>query len=88
MSEVRTARWGNWAGALGMLLAVIGTLMGPEVTDYRWVALAMVVGSLVGAPMALLMPMTAVSQRTALSHAFRALATPTPPARTATFTAI
>jgi len=74
MSEVRTARWGNWAGALGMLLAVAGTLMRPEVTDYRWVALAVVVGSLVGAPMALLMPMTAVPQRTALSHAFGALA--------------
>ncbi len=74
MSEVRTARWGNWAGALGMLLAVVGTLMRPEITDYRWIALAVVVGSLVGAPMALLMPMTAVPQRTALSHAFGALA--------------
>ncbi len=74
MSEVKTARWGNWAGALGMLLAVVGTLMRPEVTDYRWIALAVVVGFVVGAPMGLLMPMTAVPQRTALSHAFGALA--------------
>ncbi len=74
MSEVRTARWGNWAGALGMLLAVAGTLLRPEVADYRWIVLAVAVGSLVGAPMGLLMPMTAVPQRTALSHAFGALA--------------
>jgi NAD(P) transhydrogenase subunit beta len=74
MSEVRTARWGNWAGALGMLLAVGGTLLRPEITDYRWVIVAVVIGSAVGAPMALLMPMTAVPQRTALSHAFGALA--------------
>ncbi|MER3398335.1 MAG: NAD synthetase [Chloroflexota bacterium] len=74
MSEVRTARWGNWAGALGMLLAVAGTLMRPEVVDYRWIILAVVVGFVVGAPMGLLMPMTAVPQRTALSHAFGALA--------------
>ncbi len=74
MSEVRTARWGNWAGALGMLLAVAGTLLRPEVVDYRWIAAAVIVGSIVGAPMGLLMPMTAVPQRTALSHAFGALA--------------
>lgn len=74
MSEVKTARWGNWAGALGMLLAVAGTLLRPEVADYRWIILAVVVGFVVGAPMGLLMPMTAVPQRTALSHAFGALA--------------
>jgi len=74
MSEVRTARWGNWAGALGMILAVGGTLLRPEIIDYRWIAAAVVVGTAIGAPLGLLMPMTAVPQRTALSHAFGALA--------------
>ncbi len=74
MSEVRTARWGNWAGVLGMVLAVGGTLLRPEIIDYRWIAAALVIGSIIGAPMGLLMPMTAVPQRTALSHAFGALA--------------
>ena len=40
----------------------------------KWVLIGMVLGSLIGAPMAIWMPMTAVPQRTALSHAFGALA--------------
>jgi NAD(P) transhydrogenase subunit beta len=41
--------------------------------SYRWIAIAFVAGTAIGVPMAL-MPMTAVPQRTALSHAFGALA--------------
>src|SRR5690606_21025939 len=76
MSQVKTARRGNWAGALAMLLAVAGTIApaGFDAVGYRWIAIAMVVGALIGAPMALFMPMTAVPQRTALSHAFGGLA--------------
>jgi NAD(P) transhydrogenase subunit beta len=44
------------------------------VVDYKWVLVGMVIGSIIGAPMAIWMPMTAVPQRTALSHAFGALA--------------
>jgi NAD(P) transhydrogenase subunit beta len=57
-----------------MAVAVIGTLMMYNVVDYTWVLVGMVIGSLIGAPMAIWMPMTAVPQRTALSHAFGALA--------------
>ena len=45
-----------------------------HVVDYKWVLVGIVIGSLIGAPMAIWMPMTAVPQRTALSHAFGALA--------------
>ena len=41
---------------------------------WHWVLIGIVIGSLIGAPMAIWMPMTAVPQRTALSHAFGALA--------------
>jgi NAD(P) transhydrogenase subunit beta len=73
LSAVPTARRGVIVGTAGMALAVVGTLMRPEIVSYRWIAVAFVAGTAIGIPMAL-MPMTAVPQRTALSHAFGALA--------------
>ncbi len=73
LSAVSTARRGVIVGVLGMALAVAGTLAKPEIASYRWIAVAFVLGSVIGVPMAM-MPMTAVPQRTALSHAFGALA--------------
>jgi NAD(P) transhydrogenase subunit beta len=73
LSHPRTARRGVWAGEIGMALAVIGTVLAFRV-GIQWVVFGIVVGSLIGAPMAIWMPMTAVPQRTALSHAFGALA--------------
>jgi proton-translocating NAD(P)+ transhydrogenase subunit beta len=73
LSAVPTARRGVIIGVAGMALAVGGTLLKPEIVNYRWIAVAFVIGSIIGVPMAM-MPMTAVPQRTALSHAFGALA--------------
>jgi H+-translocating NAD(P) transhydrogenase subunit beta len=73
LSAVSTARRGVIVGVVGMALAVAGTLAKPEIASYRWIAVAFVLGSVIGVPMAM-MPMTAVPQRTALSHAFGALA--------------
>ena len=73
LSAVPTARRGILTGVAGMALAVGGTLLDPTIEHFRYLAIAMVVGSMIGVPMAL-MPMTAVPQRTALSHAFGALA--------------
>ena len=69
-----TSRRGVVAGEIGMLLAIVGTLLRHEVFDYKLIMAAFFVGSAVGVPLAYLMPMTAVPQRTALSHAFGALA--------------
>ncbi len=74
MSSPVTARRGVLAGEIGMLLAVVGTLLRHEVVTYEWIALAFVIGAAIGAPLAFLMPMTAVSQRTAISQACGALA--------------
>ena len=74
MSSPKSARRGVWAGELGMLLAVVGTLLHHDVVDYELIVLAFVIGSAVGVPMAYMMPMTAIPQRTAISHAFGALA--------------
>jgi NAD(P) transhydrogenase subunit beta len=73
LSSVPTAMRGVIVGAVGMALAIGGTLLSPEIVNYRYIAIALVLGSIIGIPMAL-MPMTAVPQRTALSHAFGALA--------------
>jgi NAD(P) transhydrogenase subunit beta len=74
LSAPATARHGVRAGEIGMLLAIAGTLLRTHVVSYQWIIVAVVLGSAIGAPMGLFMPMTAVPQRTALSHAFGALA--------------
>ncbi len=74
MSHPRTARRGVWAGELGMLLAVVGTLLNHQVVTYDLIIVGLLVGTAIGVPMAFLMPMTAIPQRTAISHAFGALA--------------
>jgi len=74
MSAPATARRGIWVGEAGMLVAVIATLLKNEVVSYQWIVLALFVGSAIGTAMAVLMPMTAMPQRIALSHAFGALA--------------
>ena len=73
LSHPKTARRGVAAGVAGMTAAVIGTLMAPEIVDYKWIAAALVVGTAVGIPLSWV-PLTAVPQRTALSHAFGGLA--------------
>src|SRR6516162_599254 len=72
MSSPTTARHGVWAGELGMLLAIAGTLLHEGIVDYKWIAIALVLGSIIGVPLGMVQ-MTAVPQRTALSHAFGAL---------------
>jgi H+-translocating NAD(P) transhydrogenase subunit beta len=74
MSSPTTARRGVIIGEIGMLLAVVGTLLRAEVVSYQWIFIAFLIGSAVGVPIAYYMPMTAVPQRTAFSHACGALA--------------
>jgi NAD(P) transhydrogenase subunit beta len=68
------ARRGMQLAAAGMLLAVIGTLLHREIVDFKWILVGLVIGSAIGAAISIWMPMTAIPQRTAISHAFGALA--------------
>jgi NAD(P) transhydrogenase subunit beta len=72
MSSPSTARRGVRAGEVGMLLAIGGTLLHHGIVDYKWIAVALVLGVIIGVPLGMVQ-MTAVPQRTALSHAFGAL---------------
>ncbi|HET9768760.1 MAG TPA: NAD(P)(+) transhydrogenase (Re/Si-specific) subunit beta [Thermoanaerobaculia bacterium] len=73
LSHPKTARRGVFAGVAGMTLAVVGTLLHPEIVNYTWIVVALVVGTAIGIPLSWV-PLTAVPQRTALSHAFGGLA--------------
>jgi H+-translocating NAD(P) transhydrogenase subunit beta len=72
MSSPATARHGILAGEVGMVLAIAGTLLHHGIVDYKWIVIALVLGSGIGIPLGMVQ-MTAVPQRTALSHAFGAL---------------
>jgi H+-translocating NAD(P) transhydrogenase subunit beta len=74
LSSPKSARRGMNLAALGMLLAVVGTLFHQDIISYEWIIAGFIIGSLIGGAMAIWMPMTAMPQRIALSHAFGALA--------------
>ena len=73
MNHPRTARRGIVSGVVAMVAAIGGTLLLGEVKSYQWIAVTLVVGTALGVPLAMV-PLTAVPQRTALSHAFGGLA--------------
>jgi NAD(P) transhydrogenase subunit beta len=72
LSSPVTARHGVLAGEIGAALAVVATLLNPELVQYKWIIVALIIGAGVGIPLGMVQ-MTAVPQRTALSHAFGAL---------------
>jgi H+-translocating NAD(P) transhydrogenase subunit beta len=84
MNSPVTSRRGVAAGEIGMVVAIAATFIGFPgignavgvgfVHNWTWIIAAFVIGTAVGIPIAYIMPMTAVPQRTALSHACGALA--------------
>src|SRR5215467_2415707 len=74
MNHPASSRRGVFAGEIGMLLAITGTFLAFDVHNWTWIVAAVLIGIAVGVPIAYIMPMTAVPQRTALSHACGALA--------------
>jgi len=72
LSSPATARLGVLCGEIGAALAVVATLFTPGLHEFRWILIPLIIGAGVGVPLGLV-HMTAVPQRTALSHAFGAL---------------
>jgi len=73
MNDPKSARRGVFAGVTGMTVAVLATWMQPEILHHGWIVAAIIAGFVVGIPLSRV-PLTAVPQRTALSHAFGGLA--------------
>ncbi len=73
MNHPNTARKGVFAGIAAMTIGVLATMLGPGISNWHWIAGAMALGFIVGVPLSWV-PLTAVPQRTALSHAFGGLA--------------
>src|SRR2546423_7885239 len=74
MSHPESAKRGMHLAEFGMLMAIIGTLMHQHIVTYTWIIAGLPIGSVAGLAMGVWVPMTAMPQRTALSHAFGALA--------------
>ena len=69
MNTPVTARKGVYAGGAGTAIAILVTWADPSVIHHLWIVLAIAAGFAVGIPLSKV-PLTAVPQRTALSHAF------------------
>ena len=76
MTSPQTARRGVLAGEIGFGIAIVATLFWPDMTTegYVLIAVAALIGAAIGVPLGLMVPMTAMPQRIALSHAFGGLA--------------
>src|SRR5205823_4480373 len=74
LTSPEKARRGMNYAAFGMLLAIVGTLVQHEIVRYDWIIGGLILGSAIGIPIGLLVPMTAMPQRIAISHMFGALA--------------
>jgi NAD(P) transhydrogenase subunit beta len=76
LSSPKYARRGMFLAEFGMLVAIVGTLFHDDIkpTGFFWIVPGLIIGTVVGGSMGLRIPMTAVPQRTALSHSLGALA--------------
>src|SRR5438128_4696728 len=76
LSSPRWARQGMFLAEFGMVVAIVGRLFHEEIkpSEYWWIAIGLAIGTVIGGTMGLRIPMTAVPQRTALSHSLGALA--------------
>ncbi|HEB51125.1 MAG TPA: NAD(P)(+) transhydrogenase (Re/Si-specific) subunit beta [Desulfobulbus sp.] len=73
LSSPATARRGNLVSALGMLLAIVVTLLAQGL-DYKWIILGMGVGTVIGLVAAYRVEMTAMPEMVALFNGFGGIA--------------
>lgn len=74
LSAVKTARKGNMLSSVGMLLAIIVTLLNKEILSYELIILGILIGTVVGIVMALKVPMTGMPQMVGLLNGFGGIA--------------
>jgi NAD(P) transhydrogenase subunit beta len=70
LSKQETASRGTWYGIIGMGIALVAAILGPDVTLYGWLAIAIIPAALVGGALAIRVQMTEMPQLVALLHSF------------------
>ncbi len=70
LSSPETARGGNTIAAVGMLIAIVATLLGEHILSFTWIVVGAVIGSGAGLLMAQMVPMTAMPQMVAVFNGF------------------
>lgn len=73
LGNASTARRGNQLSSLGMLLAVVATLLNAGIVDYIWIIIGLVVGSAIGIFAAKRVQMTGMPELVALFNGFGGL---------------
>jgi len=74
LSSPETSRRGNLMGMLGMTLAIITTVVSPEITSYWWILAALGIGAVIGLTIASRIAMTAMPQLVAAFHSLVGMA--------------
>lgn len=74
LSSPETARRGNTFGMVGMTIAILTTLISPEVTAYVWIVVGILVGGTAGTIIAKRIEMTALPQLVAAFHSLVGMA--------------
>lgn len=74
LSSPEASRRGNVLGILGMTIAVVTTIVDPNVTSYVWILVALVIGGLIGVIVAARIKMTAMPELVAAFHSLVGLA--------------
>ena len=70
LSHPKTARNGNSLAALGMLVAIVSTLIAYEMIDYQMIFIGMIIGAIIGALFAQKVEMTQMPQMVAIFNGF------------------
>ena len=70
LTHPRTAVRGNKLGALAMFIAIVATLLNQHILSFEWILLGVVIGSLIGAVLAVKIAMTAMPQLVAVLNGF------------------
>ncbi|MGX5200532.1 Re/Si-specific NAD(P)(+) transhydrogenase subunit beta [Aliikangiella sp. IMCC44632] len=74
LSKQDSAERGLWFGVLGMLVALVATVLSPSVDNFAWLIAAMLIGACIGVRFALKVEMTQMPELVALLHSFVGLA--------------
>jgi len=70
LSHPKTARSGNFIAAVGMLIAIVATLVSSDILDLRLIAIGLIIGSTIGALFAARVQMTQMPQMVAIFNGF------------------